>query len=303
MRKIIWCCVAGVVAYTLAVCCTVGYVWYHPHSRVARAAHATFDCLAQLDPMVQLSKTVGRQVYQTAHGTMKHGKVVSDAVAKMHKSPVPAATLPESSPFAQELRRECEAAIAAGHKLGKIVIQEPEAFQQAAHEAPEVMVGVEEAEVVPAPMPRVVDESEDAGKMDRVTDEPASDEKPGDDKAKMDPVEEQSVGTEEPPMSVEPYYPDYHSYQDYHHYHDYHSGCCPYSGKCPCSEPPMPMTQSSEEESEACPCSPPAPKKTKSEKSKKTSKPGSPCPGHPEVDTMEFRPSDAPPGYFDKVPY
>ena len=94
---------------------------------------------------------------------------------------------------------------------------------------------------------------------------------------------------------------------EYYH-HDYHSRyiVCPYSGKCVEATPPSeeePKSKKDDSKYEPAPAPvteeqepKPAPPTHHKKKDKRTPSEGCPktngCPPHPEVDTMEFRPSD-----------
>jgi hypothetical protein len=90
---------------------------------------------------------------------------------------------------------------------------------------------------------------------------------------------------QEPPMEEQ-------SQSQYHHYHERYS-VCPYSGKCvpldPPTAEPTPEAKPCDKDSQS-PCDGP----DKCKKSRKSGCQGTEdCPKHPEIDTMEYRPSDA----------
>lgn len=299
MRKVFWCCAAAAVVAAGVACGVADFVGRYPDSFFSRCVRATCTMAVHVNPIARIA-------HACVHSTFTVMNDVTTLVSpKLTKAPCcdkvkqkPAVTA-EVRGIYEAKHDECwdAGAMAEGNMLGRIVIPGEEEIRRAlnpAHDLP-MPGGIEEAEFVPPFMPHVVDAEDGPGVMEPVRDPEDNlfefwsgvfqnapvigGEESGKQESPCEPI----------PMPVyDHYHPDYHRYRC-----PQSSGCCPYSGKCPTADP-CPGT--GEETSE--------PKVKLEKKSKKKAvKPGEGCPGCPQVDTMEFRKSDAKPSQFEKKPY
>lgn len=167
-------------------------------------------------------------------------------------------------------------------------------------EAPAVMPYVEDQDTASADkdcadyLKRTVNELRDRGKEIRDSDAGQEESEAGDE--------------QEPPLEEDPAY--HHQYPGCPH-----SGYCPYSGRGPADDyepvpPPKSEKKSADDAEESEPAQPTIQEKQHSKEDKNQAKHpngggkcgSEECPAHPEVDTMEFRPSDAHEGEFDPKP-
>jgi hypothetical protein len=331
MRKIIRICMIAVAAGGVFCYLAVSYALHHPESLLAQCTLTALHLGADYNPLYKVGSAVGRTAYRVATSESVSQKMTPEEEEQLlcvPPDPLPvqdvaplekAAVTPEQRDFIlqtikEELQRQAERGLPAQDHVASDSLTQTALRPVSQGEPP-----LAKEDDFPQTMPHCLDEEDAPDLMP-----PAPDSK---STSSSDPLfqfwlglfestvresekEPQSVHDEEPPHCLED--PTY----------QYQYPGCPFTGKCPYEErlgtPKISIPAVKPNQKPAPANSPPSPKRKAGKGMTDPKKyelparlrqlvPGDSTeaqeePAHPEVDTTEFRPSDARPGEFDPKP-
>jgi hypothetical protein len=303
-------CGAAVLALLLAVGVTFVYARCHPDSKLTRGVRLAYDLSVKYNPLTPVARLAADRAAPAVEGVAE--AVLPDVPAAQNDTP---ATDSGDTPVQESSPVPCPAVAAAvtdflRGQAEMLSVDEEQGCcedkggKETVHKlcpATEEAGGAEEAEdhmpltgdsqgAEPADMPYSKD---DTGWWSHVMSFLKSAGKKGKPAVAGEEVPDGSA-TVHPGAPVKCQEDSGYPFQD---------SACPYPGACACPEhkdkpAAVPETEGGAEEQSMPPHKPARHKSARPVSDEGCEE----CPPHPEVDTMEFRPSDAHPGEFDQQP-
>jgi hypothetical protein len=309
MRKVFWCgCLVAAVAAAL-VYVVADYATEHPDSFTGRCAAGLYRAVTDYNPVLLVSHATAGRIYDAVQEKVSccdEERPVCPAASEECEAPAtpepvePVEVIDLTQPPATPGAGEEESGIRAGSPAGPVT---PETVPPLPIQERNAAVPTPASPEVPATMPYAEDSEKGAESLKdywqdlfrEATETLKAEPKPG--------------AGEESESINEGKAPDCREVPDYHHPYPEcpHAGSyCPYTGRT--YPPEESATPAGEEESE--PKAPPAKPDRLRKKKAGDKKPAEPkpqtgsleTPSRTEVETLEFRPTDARDGDFDRKP-
>jgi hypothetical protein len=316
MRKMMWCCAVLALGAAAAVYATAEYAGHFPDSLVGQCVVTSYQVGTVYNPVCQLTQAAVVQTYGVVKKVMDHPEVVPTTVGVIPADPEPAAVPEPPCPAPCPAHVGSEVILRPAPMLGKIVIQPDD---DPAADRPQVSPtggDAEEAEFVPPPMPQAREDEAVPPPMPYATDAESAEEPPAEGVDAFWKLFRDAAGhctDAECPAASEPPPAGPSDCQEDPQYDHQYPGCpamgpcprggCGRCGPCPATRHDEPIVEEKGEEpanpdgtdepSEAPESKPEEPK----------GGPGAKAPGHRDVDTTEYRPSDGNPIDFSAYPY
>ena len=318
MRKVMWSGAVLALVAAAAVYAAAEYAGRFPNSLFGQCVLSSYRAGTMYNPVYQVTQAAVGQTFAVVKKVMDHPEVVPTTVGVIpaDPEPTPAREL-DGGPAPCPAHDGREAVLRPAPMLGKIVIQPDE---ESAADQPQVAPtggDAEEAEFVPPPMPYARDDGDAPPQMPYATDNTPAEEPKAEGvdlfwKLFQDAASHCTDGDGHEQSGPRPTgTPDC---QEDPQYDQQYPGC-PAMGPCPrggcgghCGPCPAPRHDEPTVEDKG---QPPAdadgtdePSETPPSKPDESKGgPGAKGPGHRDVDTTEYRPSDGNPVDFSSVPY
>jgi hypothetical protein len=317
MRKVMWCCAALALGAAAGVYAAAEYAGHFPNSLVGQCVVTSYQVGTVYNPVCQLTEAAVGRTYDVVKNVVDHPEVVPTTVGVIPADPEPAPVPEPACPAPCPAHVGSEVILRPAPMLGKIVIQPDD---DSVADRPQVIPtggDAEEAEFIPPPMPHASEDHDVPPPMPYATDAAPAEEPQAEGVDAFWQLFRDAAGhcteaggaeaSEAHPAAT----PDCREDPQY----DQQYPGCPAMGPCPrggcgghCGPCPAPRHDEPTVEDKA---EPPAnldgadePSETPESKPDESKGcPDAKAPGHRDVDTTEYRPSDGNPIDYSTYPY